>query len=188
MTSRQVTHDIPVYPVGAKFLAYHYNTAPFAVTNIGNPYSTYLYACLDRYDHRDAAILPRKYNKLTATLTVSIAHWRIKSFATGTISPHKVAAFNDFVRQMFFEKLTQEVALQTRLGMGVKTALERVLDRYGILESELSISTVLTYYYRNLRKLQLEYCHLLAETPVVILPHERDRTERQMESWGRQVA
>ncbi|RYC69767.1 hypothetical protein [Spirosoma sordidisoli] len=187
MTSRYVTFDIRVYPLVRKFLAYHYGTAPFEVSNVSNPYSSYLYACLDRYDHRDTQ-RPRKFSRMTDTLTLSVSTWRVKSFAVGMMSPTKQASFNDFVRDLFFEKLASEVAVATSFGVGIKTAIQRFLDRYGITERELSIGLAIRYYYRYRDALRLEYCHLLPATPSVILPHERDSTDGSVESWGRQVA
>lgn len=197
MTAQFVTFEIPVYPLVKKFLAYHYNTSPFEVSNIRNPYSSYLYACLDRYDYRDT-VLPKKYNRLTETMTLGVASWRNRSFAAGKISPTKVSCFNDFVRQTFFERLTQEVALRTSLGAGLGASVERVLNRYGLTEDELSLRDALRYYYRTRRKLlpgvaTLECCPIPPEDKCVILPHERihaerDQTDWQMESGRRQVA
>lgn len=198
MAPSRVTFDIKVYPLVAKFLAHHYNTKPFEVSNVSNPYSSYLYACLDRYDHRDTQQLqPRKKSRLTATLTIGISRWRIKSFAGGQISAHKVSCFNDFAKQMFFEKLTSEVALRTALGMGLKAATERFLHRYDISEDELSIDTALRYYARWRRKMlqadsslviPLERCPDFPPSDDVILSHERDYQNGQVESGWRQVA
>lgn len=196
--SRVLTFDIQVYPLVAKFLAHHYQTRPFEVSNVSNPYSSYLYACLDRYDHRDTQQLqPRKKGRLTATLTIGVSRWRVKSFASGQISAHKVSCFNDFVKQMFFEKLTHEVALRTALGMGLKAATERFLKRYELSEDELSIDTALRYYARWRRKMlqmdhslviALECCPDFPPQDAVILPHERDHQNGQVESGWRQVA
>lgn len=198
MTTRYATFEIRVYPLVKKFLAYHYATAPFEVSNIRNPYSSYLYACLDRFDHRDTK-LPRKYEQLTDTLTLGVANWRSRAFGAGLISPTKVSAFNDFVRQLFFEKLTAEVALHTAFGAGLKVATQRFLDRYGISEDELPIDTALRYYARHRQRMlaagqpvapavPLEYCPETPASACVILPHEGVGAQWQMESGGRQVA
>lgn len=187
MTARTVTYAIHVYPLVLKFLSYHYDTSPFQLINVKNPYASYLQGCLDRYDSREMQ-LPRKYEQLTARLTIGISKWHIKRCAAGKLSPQKVAAFNDFVKQMFFEKLTTEVAMHTALGLGVKTAIEQFLVRYDIVEEELSIEMAMRYYGRTRRKLLLHNCPVLPVKPAVILSNDRDCANWQMESWRGQVA
>lgn len=187
--SQTVTYDIRVYPLVLKFLSYHYATSPFGVSSVrySNPFASFLHGCLDRYDTREEQ-MPRKYEQLTARLTVGISYWHIKKFGSGKLSAQKVSAFNDFVRQLFFEQLTREVSLHTFLGMGIKTATQQFLDRYGITEDELPIGVALRYYDRIRRKNPLTYCPVLPARDAVILPHERDSAQWEMESGGRQVA
>jgi hypothetical protein len=152
MAARVTEMSIRVYPLVKKFLAYHYDIAPFPVASLGNPYATYLHAQLDRRDHRDSCDLPKKYNKLTDKLTIGVGEWRGRMFGSHSISAYRVAAFNDFARQMFFDKLTVEVSIRTSLGEGLKAAMQGFLDRYEITEDELPIKTAIEYYYRTLRK------------------------------------
>jgi hypothetical protein len=187
----QVTYDIRVYPLVKKFLAHQFDTKPFTVSPVDNYFSTYLFGCLDRYDHRDTQI-PKKFTLMSDTLSIGIAQWRIKAFAGGTISPAKVCAFNDFVRQAFFEKLATEVVMKLYFGVGIKTAIQQFLDRYGITEDELPIEMAIRYYGRYRRKLVarelLEFCPVLPVSPTVILPHDGDHAYGQVEPRGRAVA
>lgn len=144
------TYDIPVYPLVNKYLSYHYPTKPFLISSVKNPYASYLDGCLDRYDVRESE-MPRKYQQLTDKLTIGISAWHIKRTAAGKLSPRKISAFNDFVRQMFFEKLADEVSLRTSAGMGIQKATGLFLSRYGITEDELPIRIALRYYDRRLR-------------------------------------
>ena len=125
--------------------------------------------CLDRYDSREHQ-MPKKYAKLTSTLSIGISKWHIKRCAAGKLSPAKVAAFNDFVRQMFFEKLAYEVALHTAFGMGIKTATQQFMDRYGICEDELPVEIALRYYDRTRRKFLLHIVLLSRRSESIFAP------------------
>lgn len=187
MNTTVTTYDIRVYPLVLKFLSYHFPTDPFLISSVKNPYASYLDGCLDRYDIREKE-MPKKYDQLTSLLTVGISNWHIKRTAASRLSPKKVAAFNDFVRQMFFEKLTSEVALHTSLGAGVKTATSNFLDRYAISEDELPIEIALRYYGKKRRKMLLNYCPVSSPEELALLPHERDSADWQMEPWRGQAA
>ncbi|GAB2571921.1 hypothetical protein [Spirosoma areae] len=185
------TYVIPVYPLVEKFLSAQYDTQPFMLTANSNPYAGFLYASLERYGHMDAK-LPRKYHRLTATLTVGVPHWVSRYGAGAKLTPQKISVFNDFVSQLFFEKLTAEVAMRMEFGAGLKASVQRFLDRYGITEEELSLDTVLRYYARYRRRMlsplrPTDCCPDSGSLSSVILPHG-DCTDWQMESrWG-QVA
>ncbi|UHG93451.1 hypothetical protein [Spirosoma oryzicola] len=194
------TFTIPVYPLVLKFLSSQYNTEPFTLGGYSNPYAGFLYNSLDRYCHFDTR-LPRKYSRLTAELTIGIPAWVQRYGAGAKLTPQKISVFNDFVRQMFFEKMAEEVTLRMSYGMGIKASVERFLNRYGITEEELSLQTALRYYARNRRSMcsgslaadstpvmPIDCCPVSPDAEFVILPHERDSTQWQMESGRRQVA
>lgn len=152
MTSRVAQLEVRVYPLVKKFLSHHYDTAPFGLDYLRNPYATYLHAQMDRRDVRDSRDLPKKYEKLTDRLTVSVAGWRGRNYGI-SISPYREAAFNDFVRQMFFEKMADEVSIRISMGQGLKAAIMNFLHRYNVTEDELPIKTAIEYYYRTTRKI-----------------------------------
>ncbi len=196
-TSKPFTYEIPVYPFVEKFLSAQYDTAPFMLSGTGsgygsNPYASFLYASLARYGYQDDE-LPRKYARLTARLTVGISAWVVRHGAGAKLTPAKISAFNDFVGQLFYEKLTEEVALRTSFGAGLRQSAQRFLDRYGITEEELSIDTVLRYYARYYRRRMgrvglTDGCPDSPPKTGVILSHERDHPVGQMESRWRTVA
>lgn len=187
------TYDIPVYPLVEKFLSAQYDTKPFMLTAYSNPYAGFLYASLDRYGHMDAKT-PRKYNRLTATLTVGVPAWVARYGAGAKLTPQKISVFNDFASQLFFEKMTAEVAIRMQFGAGLKASVLRFLDRYGISEDELSLDTVLRYYARYRRRMlssiePTDCCpEHSAPSGVILPPYERDSADWQMESRRRQVA
>ncbi len=152
MATRVTELQIRVYPLVMKFLAYHYDTAPFLLGYVRNPYATYLEAQLIQFDKRDKRELPKKYARLTERLSVGISKAYRHNYGNVCITPYRESAFNDFVKQMFLDKLTSEVAIHTGLGVGLRTAIQTFLDRYAITEDELAIKTAIEYFYRATRK------------------------------------
>lgn len=186
------TYQIPVYPFVEKFLSTQFDCQPFMLSAYGNVYSGFLYNSLDRYGYTDAKI-PRKYSRLTASLTVGIPDWVVRHGAGVILTPQKIGVFNDFVTQLFYEKMTEEVALRTSFGAGLRASVERFLYRYGITQEELDIEDVLRNYARYRRRMLSSHkvtdcCPESPVIPAVILSHDRDRAIGQVESGGRQVA
>lgn len=187
------TLSIPVYPLVEKFLTSQFGSDPFLLSAYSNPYSGFLYNSLDRYGYTDAK-MPKKYGFLTASLTVAIPTWVVRHGAGGKLTPQKISVFNDFVLQLFFEKMTTEVALRMSLGAGLRMSIERFMNRYGITEEELSLDRALRYYARYRRHLLghevslTDCCPDFPAGPGPILPHDGDRTIGQVESRGRQMA
>lgn len=187
MLSRYVIFEIRVYPLVRKFLAHHYATGPFPLNCTSNSFASYLYACLERYNHFDTRI-PRKYDRLTDTLTVGISPW-VERYGNGSkLTPAKVGAFNDFVRQRFFETMAQEMAMRTAFGMGVKEAAQRFLLRYGITEDDLPLDIALRYYARYRRALLIEYCPDSRAEMSLKLPHDGGGAQWKVEPGRGQVA
>ena len=186
--SRLSLHSIPVYPLVAKFLSAQYTVTPFRLGAYENPYAGFLYNSLDRYGHRDTR-LPRKYDRLTARLSISIPRW-VGQYGAGTkLTPQKISVFNDFVRQLFFEKMTAEVALRMSFGHAIKPSVEQFLDRFGITEEELPLETALRYYNRYRQRMKaIDCCPASTDGHTVILPHERNRTVWQVEPRRGQMA
>ena len=187
------TLSIPVYPLVQKFLTSQFGSDPFLLTAYSNPYSGFLYNSLDRYGYTDAKI-PKKYKFLTSSLTVAIPAWVVRHGAGGKLTPQKISVFNDFVLQLFFEKMTTEVTFRMGFfGAGLRMSIERFMNRYGITEEELSLERALRYYARYRRQMLhdtglTDCCPDLPAPSGPILPHDGDRAIGQMESSRRAMA
>jgi hypothetical protein len=141
-----LTIEIPVYPVVQKFLAYHYRTSPFVVAYGGNPYGTYLQACLDRFPTQE---VPRRYGRLTGRMVVGIPLSSARHRFGRNLSAVKIMAWNKFVLRSFLDQLMRETAVRLEYGETLTTALSRVLERYHLSEDELSLDTLIRYYARH---------------------------------------